>query len=170
MMLGIRKERLIFGVFLLILIIAIELVLHHWHLPAWPVFMVMIFFFETHMDKTKAHKIIMGGLVGIACYVATVKFVELTAPSLGIAAARLAFVCTVVYAIVAFGEVLPAIFNNYAFMFYLVSGLAARADQPAPLLWAGLVVVGGIVVVMGILGIRLIMARISQPQTATEGH
>jgi len=169
-MLGLKKDRLIFGVFLLVLIIAIELVLHEWHLPAWPIFMVMIFFFEMHMDTSRAHRIILGGLVGIGCYVATVKFVETTAPWLGIATARLAFICTVVYAIVAFGEILPAIFNNYAFMFYLISGLAAQAGKPAPLLWAAMEVVGGALVILGILLIRRIMAKISSSNAPAQPH
>lgn len=121
-----RKERLVFGVYLIGLIIAIELLLHHFHLPTWPVFLVMIFFFEAHMDKQRAPHLIMGAVVGIACYVLTVQFVELTGPHIGIATARLVFICLAVYSIVAFGEVLPMVFNNYAFMFFLVSGLAAR--------------------------------------------
>ena len=54
---SIKKERLIFGAYLIVLIIMLELVLHHFHLPAWPVFLVMIFFFESHIDTVQKHPI-----------------------------------------------------------------------------------------------------------------
>ncbi len=168
---SIKKERLIFGAYLIVLIIMLELVLHHFHLPAWPVFLVMIFFFESHMDRTKAPHLILGGLVGIACYLLTLQFVELFASSLGVDTARLIFICMVVYAIVAFGEILPMIFNNYAFMFYLVSGLAAKLDgiPPQPLVWMSLVVLGGGLVIVSILGIaRLVALTLGAASTAAE--
>lgn len=157
---GIKKERLVFGIYLLILIVIIELILHHFHLPTWPVFMVMIFFFESHMNRDRAPHLIIGALVGVCCYVLTVQFVELAAATLGIQASRLIFICTVVYAIVAFGEIIPMVFNNYAFMFYLVSGLAARVQggEPQPLVWMAVIVVGGLAVIASILAIqRLVM-------------
>ncbi|WP_317931079.1 hypothetical protein [Halioxenophilus sp. WMMB6] len=169
-MTGFNKERLIFGLFLLVVIVAIELILHRWHLSGWPVFMVMIFFFEMHMDKKRAHHIIIGGLVGIACYLGTVKFVELTAPWLGIETARIAFICLAVYAIVAFGEMLPAVFNNYAFMYFLITGLAASTGPAQPLLWAGQIIIGGGLVIGSILLIGIIMAKISGKPTTNIEH
>lgn len=161
-----RKERLIFGVYLILLIIAIELVLHHFHLPTWPVFLVMIFFFEAHMDKGRAPHLLLGALVGIACYVLTVQFVELLGPIIGVSTARLIFICLAVYSIVAFGEILPMVFNNYAFMFFLVSGLAAQVSvaDPTPLLWMLMALIGGMTVIGGILGIGKIMGRFHQPR------
>ncbi|WP_101758094.1 hypothetical protein [Oceanicoccus sp. KOV_DT_Chl] len=163
---GLKKERLIFGVFLLIFIVLLELVLHYLQLPAWPAFMVMIFFFEAHMDKSRAQQLIVGGVTGVACYVLTKQFVELTGPLLGVWMARLMFICLVVYAIVALGEILPLVFNNYAFMFFLVSGLAANAAgvTPAPLTWMLVTLVGGAVVIGGILAIGQLMARLATPQ------
>lgn len=163
------KQRLVFGVFLLILIVALELVLHGLHLPTWPAFLVMIFFFEAHMDKGRAPHLIVGGLVGILCYLFTVEFVSLAGPIMGMAVARLVFICVVVYAIVALGESLPMIFNNYAFMFFLVSGLAARAiDQPPqPLLWILVELVGGLVVVGGVLAIGKLMTKLFSTEPAT---
>ncbi len=154
------KERLLFGVFLLVLIVIIELVLHQLHLPTWPAFLVMIFFFETHMDRSRAPHLILGGLVGILCYVLTVEFVAALAPVLGEATARLVFICLVVYAIVAFGEMLPMVFNNYAFMFFLVSGLAAQVAgvDPEPWLWIGVELIGGALVILGVIAIGKIMA------------
>ncbi len=167
-----KKERLIFGIYLLVLIVAIELVLHQFHWPAWPVFMVMIFFFEAHMDRAKAPHLLIGAVVGISCYVLTVQFVELAATSLGVATARLIFICTVVYAIVAFGEIIPMVFNNYAFMFYLVSGLAARVggETPQPLQWMLLAVIGGSLVIVGIIGIGRLMAMTAGLNTSASSE
>ncbi len=167
---GIKKERLIFGLFLLVLIVAIELVLHQFHLSGWPVFLVMIFFFEMHMDKSRAHHIIIGGLVGIAAYLGTVQFVGLTGDALGATNATILFICMVVYCIVAFGEILPQVFNNYAFMYYLVAGTAATAGNPTPLIWAGQVVIGGAVVIGGILTIATIMAKITKEADANASN
>ena len=36
---------------------------------------------------------------------------------------------------VAFGEMLPLVFNNYAFMYLTVTGLAVHLPEPQPFLW-----------------------------------
>lgn len=167
-----KKERLVFGVYLLLLIVIIELLLHYFHLPAWPVFLVMIFFFESHMNTSRAPHLLVGAMVGVCCYVLTVLFVELTASQLGVETARLVFICAVVYAIVALGEIVPVVFNNYAFMFYLVSGLAARTDAgPQPLVWLALVAVGGGAVIAAILLInRLVRLTLGAGTAARPSH
>jgi len=48
------KDRLIFGVFLIIVVALVEIISGKLGFPAWPAFMVMIFFFEAHMDIKKA--------------------------------------------------------------------------------------------------------------------
>ncbi len=156
-----NKTRLLFGVYLIAFIAVLELALHQLKLPAWPLFLVMIFFFEAHMNRQRAPHLLLGALVGIACYMATVEFVRWAGPALGLWPAKLLFVCLVVYAIVALGEALPMLFNNYAFMFYLVSGLAAReaGAVPAPLTWMGVAALGGAVVVLGVLLIGRLVAR-----------
>jgi hypothetical protein len=160
------KERLIFGIYLLLLIIIIDLVLHQFHLPNWPAFFVMIFFFEAHMDVKKAPHIIIGGLIGIVCVVLTALFVKEFAPYIGNTTATLTFVCIAVYAIVAFGEILPVFFNNYAFMSFLISGLASNIADPSqnPWLWMGVDLVAGTLVVLSILGIRKLTALTLSPR------
>ncbi|TGD71120.1 hypothetical protein E4634_19960 [Mangrovimicrobium sediminis] len=162
---SISKARLVFGLYLLVLIVVLELALHYFHLPAWPAFMVMILFFEAHMNRQRAPHLLVGALVGVACYVATVHFVQLAAPTLGLFTAKLLFICLVVYAIVALGEVLPVLFNNYAFLFYLVSGLAARDAtlSPAPLTWAAVALGGGALVILGIGVIGRLVAASAAP-------
>ena len=160
---GIDKQRLVFGIYLLVLIVVAELILHSFHLPPWPVFMIMIFFFEAHMNKERAPHLLLGALMGIACFWMAGYFIGFAAPMLGVWGAKLLFICLVVYSIVALGEMLPFIFNNYAFMFFLVSGLAARMEgvAPDPLLWMIMAVVGGGCVIVAILGIGQLMAKMA---------
>jgi hypothetical protein len=159
------KQRLIFGLFLLVLIVILELILHHFHLPAWPAFLVMIFFFETHMDPKRASHVVIGGFFGICCLVLTGLFIKAFAPVLGLMTARLTFICIVVYAIIVFGEMLPMVFNNYAFAYFLVSGLAATVQTPAPnpYLWMAIELVGGTLTILGVMGIGKLMALLFTP-------
>src|SRR5690349_19684389 len=119
-----NPQRLIFGAYLLVLIALAEIVIGHFALPAWPAFMAMIFFFAEHMDVKKVPAILVGGTFGIALIIAAKLIVTALAPALGVEMAKLVFVLAVVYAIVAFGEMLPLLFNNYAFMYLTVAGVA----------------------------------------------
>jgi hypothetical protein len=164
------KTRLIFGVFLLFLIVLMDLGMHHFHLATWPAFMVMIFFFENHMDPKRSPHILLGGLFGILNLVLLGLFLKAAAPILGILPAKLVYVCLFVYLIVALGEILPWAFNNYAFMYFLVSALAANVHDPAPnpWLWMGIHLAGGAVVIIGILGIGRLMAILFTPKDSRD--
>lgn len=171
-----NKERLIFGVFLLILIVIAEIILEHFHLATWPAFMVMIFFFEAHMDIKKAPNIIVGGLFGMICTLVLVKFWSpAVVPLVGPEVSKLVYICLAVYAIVAFGEIVPIVFNNYAFMYFMISGLAFKLEYalvpqggavPNPLSWMAIEVVGGLVFIAGIIGIFKLMGAIMPNQEA----
>lgn len=164
-----NPQRLIFGLFLLVLIVVGEIFLGHFKLPGWPAFMVMIFFFTEHMNIKKAPEILIGGIFGIACIILAKFFVQATAPSLGLEAAKILFVVIIVYAIVAFGEVLPILFNNYAFMFLTVSALASTTPNPNPFVWIAIEVIGGGIAIAGIMGIVKIMGILAQGKAAQSG-
>lgn len=159
-------QRLIFGLFLLVLIIAIESVLHTFHLSGWPAFMVMVFFFVEHMDVKKAPQIIVGGAIGILTALGFFLFVGKFAAAMGQLPAILLYVCVAVYAIVAFGEMVTVVFNNYAFMFLTVSiGVAAANLEAAEFLqWVGIELVGGMAAIVGIIGILKLMAAFFAPK------
>jgi hypothetical protein len=70
------KKNLIFGLLLVAFIMVSEIVLARLALPAWPAFMVMIFFFVAHEDITTAPKILIGGLAGISCVVLIDRFIH----------------------------------------------------------------------------------------------
>ena len=81
------------------------------------------------------------------------------APLRGVEIATLAYVLAIVYAIVAFGEMVPMFFNNYAFMYLTVTGLAMHLPQPNPYLWMAIAGIGGGVLIAGVVGIGKLMAR-----------
>lgn len=167
-----NKPRLIFGAYLLVLIVAAEILIKHFGLPGWPAFMVMIFFFVEHMAIEKASHILVGGAFGIALVFAAKVFVTGLAPSLGVEPATILFVVVVVYAIVALGEIVPMLFNNYAFMFLTVSALAAKTPDPNPLLWMAVELLGGALLLAGIVVIGKIMAAqgLAPAPAEAEGH
>jgi hypothetical protein len=156
------KDRLVFGVFLIVLVALGEIVLAHFKLATWPAFMVMIFFFEVHMDMKKAANILVGGLFGIANLIIIKIFLEAAAPSLGLELAKLIYILVFVYAIVALGEIVPVLFNNYTFMYFLVAAVAAKAPNPNVFSWMGVEVVGGALFIAGILGIVKILGALAQ--------
>jgi hypothetical protein len=155
------KDRLIFGILLIVLIAIGMIILGRLKLATWPAFMVMIFFFEAHMDVKKASHIIIGGLFGIANLIGIKIFLEAAGPSLGLELAKLLYVLIFVYALVALGEVVPILFNNYTFMFFLVATVAILGPGPNPFEWMGVEVVGGILFIAGILGIMKIMGSLA---------
>lgn len=159
-------QRLIFGLFLLLLIVAIESVLHKFHLSGWPAFMVMVFFFVEHMEVKKAPQIVVGGAIGILTALGFFLFVGEFAAAMGQLPAILLYICVAVYAIVAFGEIVPVVFNNYAFMFLTVSIGVAAADLEAAkfLQWVGIELVGGLVAIVGIIGILRLMSAVFAPK------
>ena len=80
---------------------------------------------------------------------------------------RLIYIVAAVYAIFAFGEMIPLVLNYYTFMFFTVAGLALAAPNPNPPLWLLMEAAGG-----GLLiGATIVAARtIGAPSTAEPPH
>jgi len=151
------SQRLIFGAFLMIPIILAEVVFGHLRLPAWPAFLAMILFFMEHMNPKKVPEILVGAVFGIACIILAGIFIKMLAPSLGLELARLVFIVVIVYLIVAFGEMVPMVFNNYAFLYLTVAGVAATAGNPQPIVWMAIALVGGAALIGSVVGIGRLM-------------
>jgi hypothetical protein len=154
-----NRHRLIFGLYLLVLIAAAVLLTAHFKLPAWPAFMAMIFYFIADMDPKKIPHILVGGVFGIACILLATPIVTTLAPLLGVEFATLVYILGIVYAIVAFGEMAPMFFNNYAFMYLTVAGLGMQLPEPNPILWMAVAGIGGAVLIAGVIGIGKLMSR-----------
>ncbi|OHD67341.1 MAG: hypothetical protein A2W19_00025 [Spirochaetes bacterium RBG_16_49_21] len=164
-----NKDRLLFGVFLIIMIAVAEVIFGAFKIDSWiwPGFIVMIWFFAEHMDKKKVPNIIVGGLFGLFnILIGKYVFVALLGSVIGEGLARLIFILVFVYAIIALGEILPILFNIYAFLGLLVTSIAIKV-RPLPhdnaditiLIWMGVYLVVGLIFIYGILGsIKLIGA------------
>ncbi|PKL41418.1 MAG: hypothetical protein CVV44_01930 [Spirochaetae bacterium HGW-Spirochaetae-1] len=154
---GSKLKGLLFGFLLVAFIIIFEIICARLALPAWPAFMVMIFFFVVHEDIKMIPPILTGGAAGIACVFLIEKFVGLLGPSLGHEAAKLAFIGIFVYSIVMLKDRIPWVFNSFAFMFFLVSSLAGHSSGVNVPVWIGIEVILGGIFIAGILGINWIV-------------
>jgi hypothetical protein len=151
------RQRLVFGLYLLVLIAAAVLITGHFKLPAWPAFMAMVFFFVEDMDVKKVPQILVGGMFGTGCILLAAPTVGALAPLIGVEYATLVYILGIVYAIVAFGEMLPLVFNNFAFMYLTVTGIAVQAPEPDPYLWMAITGIGGALLIAGVVVIGKLM-------------
>ena len=154
------SHSMLFGLLLVAFIIIFEILLAYLKLPAWPAFMVMIFFFVVHEDTNQITPILIGGLAGILCVILIREFISVLKPAIGIEPAKLIFIGLFVYAIVLFKDALPAIFNSYAFMFFLVGSLAAKMHGTNPFVWMAVEFIVGGIFIVGILGINKIVGAV----------
>lgn len=170
LMVKFNKIRLFFGLLLIILIGIGEVVCHALHLPAWPAFFVMIFFFVEERNMKKAPHILIGGAFGILLIIAAGLFIPFLM-RLGFAqfTAFLIFVLLFVYSIIALGEIIPWLFNNYAFMAILFAGTYMKTPGAQnPIILAAILMIGGVVFIAGILGIEKIVIKVMAPPANPE--
>jgi hypothetical protein len=162
-----NRRRLILGLYVLALIVITELVTGHLRLPAWPAFVAWVLFFGEHMNPKRAPHILIGAAVGIALVMLAPIVIGLLAYLTGAEWGRLIYILAAVYAIFAFGEMVPLVLNNYTFMFFTVAGLALAAPNPNPQLWLLVEAAGG-----GLLiGATIVVGRIiGAPGTAEAAH
>ncbi len=163
-----NKIRLFFGLLLIILIGIGEVICHAVNLPAWPAFFVMIFFFVEERNMKKALNILIGGAFGILLIIAAGYFIPfLMRLGLSQFPAFLTFVLLFVYCIVALGEIIPWLFNNYAFMAILFAGTYMKTpDAQNPVVLAAILIIGGAIFIAGIIGIEKIVIKVMAPPQA----
>ena len=165
------KQGVLFGFLLVAFIIVFEIILARLKLPAWPAFMVMIFFFVVHEDARLAPNILIGGLTGIICVILIKKFIVGLEPFIGTEAAKLLFIGLFVYSIVLLKDAIPWVFNSFAFMFFLVAALASQTPNPDPYIWMGVELILGGIFIAGILGINKLVALLLKERGAgAAGH
>jgi len=159
-----NRRRLILGLYVLALIVITELVTGHLRLPAWPAFVAWVLFFGEHMSPKRAPHILIGAAAGIGLVMLASIVIGLLAHLSGAEWGRLIYISAAVYAIFAFGEMIPLVLNNYTFMFFTVAGLALAAPNPNPQLWLLMAAAGG-----GLLiGATIVVSRIIGAPGAAE--
>jgi hypothetical protein len=148
-----NKNRLIFGAFLVPLVAVAAIVLGHFKIPSWPAFLVMICFFETHMDRQKIPNILVGGLFGLSNLILIKYFIQFLAPRIGMEASALLYILCFIYLIIGLGESFPMVLNNYAFLFFTIVGLVYRLPDFNLFQLMVVELVGGAIFIAAILGI-----------------
>jgi hypothetical protein len=165
-----NRRRLILGLYVLALITIIELATGHLKLPAWPAFVAWVLFFGEHMNSKKAPHILIGAATGIGLVMLAPIAIGLLAQVVGAEWGRLIYILAAVYAIFAFGEMIPLVLNNYTFMFFTVAGLALAAPNPDPQLWLLMEVVGGGLLIGATILVGRIMGLPSAAGAAGAAH
>ncbi len=102
-----NRRRLILGLYVLTLIVITELVTGHLGLPVWPAFVAWVLFFGEHMNRKRAPHILIGAAAGIGLVMLAPIVIGLLANLLGVEWGRLISILAAVYAIFAFGEMIP---------------------------------------------------------------
>lgn len=140
-----NKMNIIFLALLLVIIMIGEFVLEGMHMATWPAFMIMIFFFMAHMNTKEIPAILLGSAFGLFNLVMINMWVPLTIPLLGgdlskftdphtveaLFHSKLIYIALFVALIVFLKDVIPWIFNNYAFMCFTVAAAVAAGDLNA---------------------------------------
>ncbi|HNR51877.1 MAG: hypothetical protein BWZ01_02872 [Deltaproteobacteria bacterium ADurb.BinA179] len=160
------RRNILFGFLLVAFIIVFEIILARLKLPAWPAFMVMVSFFMAHEDPGTAPRILIGGLAGIACIVLLGEFDQAFDTYLGAETSKLIFVGIFVYSIVLLKDVIPYVFNTYAFLFFLAASIASRAPNPEPYVWMGVELAVGGIFIVGVIGINRIVDTVLEQRDA----
>jgi hypothetical protein len=163
----VNRYRLTLGLPVLALIAITELVTGHLELPAWPAYVAWILFFGEHMNPKRTPHVLIGAAAGIGLVMLAPIVIGWLAHLIGAEWGRLMYILAAVYAIFAFGELMPLVFNSHAFMFFTVAGLALATPNPNPQLWLLMEVAGG-----GLLiGATIVVDRIiGAPTTAEAAH
>ncbi|AET66510.1 hypothetical protein Desor_0829 [Desulfosporosinus orientis DSM 765] len=131
-----NKLNIIFLALLLVLIMAAELILEPRHLAAWPAFLIMIFYFMSHMNIKEAPAILIGSAFGLLNLVLITYWMGVIVPMLGgdmtkvtephtaeaMFIAKLIYIALFVALIVFLKDIIPWVFNNYAFMCFTIAG------------------------------------------------
>ncbi len=166
------RRRLVFGLYLIVLVGIAEVVTGRLGVPAWPAFVALVLFFLEHMDVKKVPHILVGSLVGIGLLLLARPAIGALAHLLGAEWGQLAYILIAVYLIVALHDLLPLFFNSYAFMYLTVGGLALAAPGPNPYLWALVAVVGGALLILGAIFIGRISpaAPVASSPSASSSH
>lgn len=122
----------------------------------WPGFFVVLLYFIAKCEKfTDLKDIVFGGIVGILWSYGVSLFIGLLVPFIGFLAAFTLVLAISVYLLVILGDWQPILFNNYAFLYFLVAGLF---PEQKPVEWIAVLLITGVffaVLVFG--GIKLFL-------------
>jgi hypothetical protein len=160
------SRRLVFGLYLIVLVGLTIVITGRMGLQAWPAFVALVLFFLERMDVKKVPHILVGSVVGIGLLLLAPAAIGVLARLLGAEWAQLAYILIAVYLIVALHDLLPMFFNSYAFMYLTIGGVALATPAPNPVAWALMAVVGGALLILG----AILIGRISPAAAPAAAH
>jgi hypothetical protein len=117
----------------------------------WPAFFISIFFFLAGMDVKQLVNIMAGAIFGLILATLLMMAAGALIPSMGMTWGILVPLFVILFVLVAFGELLPWICNNYAFSYFTIA-LAFGAEQQL-VTWSVTTILGGAFLVLGLVGL-----------------
>ena len=162
-----NKEKTSYVLLLLSLIIIAEIVVYVFQIPSWPMFCCMVFFILGEKDTKKIKDIMVGSLFGILTVLLLHGAIGIAEPIFGGAGIgefliKIIIVCIFVACIAFFHEILPYIFNDYAFMFFIIGNVAKVYENPLTILLIDLI--GGGFMIAGVFAIKTLLNKKKMPK------
>ncbi|MGB9809773.1 MAG: hypothetical protein ACPLSA_07030, partial [Caldanaerobacter sp.] len=149
------SAKIVMGLLIVAIVLVAFVIFEKFKIPSWPAYVAMILFFIVHEDVAMVPNIIVGGAFGIFCYFLLGLFVKATAMSMGgIFLPILIFVGVFVFLIVLLTDILPYLFNSFAFLYFTTSTVAATGAH-SPMMWVtwlGCEIIGGLLLIAGVIG------------------
>jgi len=146
-----NRSRLLFGLYVLAVILLTEIVTAYLKVSAWPAYLVWVMFFLEHMNPQRIAHILVGTITGMILILLAPTIIGALARIMGPEAGRLVYILLAVYAIFAFGEMIPVILNNFTFLVITVAAVALAAPNAAPVQWLVVAVLGGGLMILATL-------------------
>lgn len=114
----------------------------------WPAFMPFVLFTVSGWKTNQLKYIFTGSISGVLLGAIAFKSINYLVGNTGIYYMYMVPVFIVVFLLISLGEVLPMIFNNYAFCYYTV---AFASQKQATLEWMKVSLIGGIFFTGGLI-------------------
>lgn len=154
----IKKETVITGFIVCVPIIIICYIMSLMNLSqTWPAFFVVLFYALGGYQVKNLKSIFAGGVTGILMAFCVSLIVPLLAPMIGGLPAGLSVAFVALFLLLVLGDVLPVMFNMYAFAYYMVT--AAMSPQQSPVLLIGTLLIGGAVFTATCIGLLALLLK-----------
>lgn len=154
----IKKETFITGFIVCVPIIIIVYVMSLFSLSqTWPAFFVVLFYALGGYQLKNLKSIFAGGVTGILMAFCVSLVVPLLAPIIGGLPAGLLVAFVALYLLLILGDLVPVMFNMYAFAYYMVT--AAMTPQQPPLVLVGTLIIGGAVFTATCIGLLVLLLK-----------
>ena len=164
---GISTLKLVAGISVAIWILVTIEILGRFNIhQVWPAALVVLFFFLGHADTKNIPNIFVGGVAGLLLAAALPLCVKFLVPMLGLKASIYVVVGVMVFFIVALGDLLHIVFNDYNFAYFTI---ALIFHEQLTLHWILTLVIAGPFFLFTVLySIKFVMKALMKAPAAAE--